>query len=69
MKLAIHKKNPDSQELVTSCEPGSSYILRCHATALHRAMCKNAKELLRLTEDAVDLGSAHWADALCHAAS
>jgi hypothetical protein len=25
------------------------------------------KELLCLTEDTVDLGSADWADALCHA--
>ncbi len=26
-------------------------------------------KLLSLTENTVDLGSAHWADALCHAAT
>ena len=44
---------------------GFNYVLRLGAYSAKR--CTRKELLLCLTEDTVDLGTADWADALCHA--
>ena len=53
------KRNPPHE-----CE-GFQYVLRLGAYRAKR--CTRKVVLLCLTEDTVDLGTADWADALCHA--